>query len=103
MIHPSTEVHVILLAGPTLHCRILVVLEKLSLGEMNRATILLLLATTLYCACALEEDAVMGEESVRSDSGGGVGGGELEMLHDYNFMETVKNADFIVVEFYAPW
>ncbi len=71
---------------------------------MKQATaIFLLLATHLYCACAVEEDPVMGEESVSSDSGGGVGGGGVELLHDYNFMETVKSAHFIVVEFYAPW
>ena len=72
--------------------------------------VFLLLASLLCCACGVEEDAVMGEDSESVPSEGGVGVGredvgdvELPLLNDDNFLRAVKNVDFMVVEFYTPW
>lgn len=86
---------------------------------MKRLLLLLLLTSLLWRGCMNEEDAVIGEES---EGGDGVGGGDedgdameseggdavepeggLQLLTDDTFNDAVKDVDFLVVEFYAPW
>ena len=57
-----------------------------------------LFAAFLACAHSSEEsDAVLGEDGGEESSEG------VRLLTDDTFVDAVKDADFIVVEFYAPW
>lgn len=64
----------------------------------RRLSVFFLFAALLACAHSTEEsDAVLGEDD------GGESGEGVRLLTDDSFMDAVKDADFIVVEFFAPW